>query len=74
MRYSAHSPLFRQPHCRHCQRKWSPSEGKNSERDFCDRCATDRKGSAIAAFGLRPLTQEDIRGKYLPPKATRRSR
>lgn len=74
MKHSSQAAPFQRPNCRHCNRKWSPTEGKNAERDFCNRCASDRKASAIAAFGLRPLTPQDFRGKYLLPKAARQSR
>lgn len=66
-------PLFppkavAKPRCRHCGRYWTPKSGLAAFRDYCQQCSAQRREKAKRAFGLRPLSAEDVADGYLRPR------
>ena len=63
--------VFARPACRHCGRKWSVTNGRRADQNFCGRCSTERQNRAATVFGHRPLIASDFDGDYLLPKFRR---
>lgn len=62
------------PKCRHCTRKWMPKLGVVATQAFCARCRKERRAIAKNQLELKVISERDLDGKFLLPRAMRKHR
>jgi hypothetical protein len=67
------SAMLACPKCRYCSAQWSPAAGVVAAKSFCAKCRKKRRQIAKRTLGLKPISSADLSGKFLLPRALRKS-
>lgn len=59
------APSFMLPLCRFCERPWKPPPGVDASMAYCKVCSPERRAIAAERLGARPITMDDVEGKYI---------